>query len=320
MKLRHIGIWKYHHFLPVPKNGQIVSMDEGKTTLIESTRHKGLDYKLEFENPTGSFKDRGSTVEISHAIADGYKKIVCASTGNMGASLAAYAARAGIHATIVVPGRVPENKLKQIQSYGATLIKINGTYTDALKKTWKMAEKDPGYMLTGDYPLRMEGQKTIGFEIVEQLGMKAPDQVIIPIGNGTLIVALHAAFTQLLESKAIKKMPRLIGVQAKNCNPLEEAWKKNTMHFTPNTKPHTIAGAIECGNPVYGTETLMAVKISKGVILSVSEERMKKAKLSLAKKEGLYAEYSGAAVQAIIEDHRWKGTTVALLCGHGLKE
>ncbi|MEK6902108.1 MAG: threonine synthase [archaeon] len=320
MKLRHIGIWKYHHFLPVPENGEIVSLDEGKTTLLESTRHAGLHYKLEFENPTGSFKDRGSTVEISHAVSDGYQKVVCASTGNMGASIAAYSARAGIEATIVVPGNVPPIKLKQIQSYGAKLIKMKGTYTDALKKTWEMAAKDKEYMLTGDYPLRMEGQKTIGLEIVEQLGMKSPDHVIVPIGNGTLIVALHAAFTQMIQSKTIKKMPRLIGVQAKNCNPLGIAWKNKTTHFTPVKKPHTIAGAIECGNPVYGMEVLTAVRMSKGEILSVSEEQMKKAKLSLAQKEGLYTEYSGAAVQAVVEDRRWKGTTIALLCGHGLKE
>ncbi len=320
MKLSHIGIWKYHHWLPVPENGEIISLNEGSTTLLESAHAKGVHYKLEYENPTGSFKDRGSTVEISHAKNDHYQKVICASTGNMGASVSAYAARAGIEATICVPHHVPENKLKQIQSYGAKLIQVKGDYQAALKRTWEIAAKDKKHMLTGDYPLRMEGQKTIAFEVVEQLNGKVPDQILVPIGNGTLITALHAAFVEMKQAKKVKKFPKLIGIQAANCSPLFDAWKNHTMRFSPMKNPKTIAGAIECGNPVYGLEALMSVKQTGGKILSVSENDMKKAKLSLARKEGLYAEYSGAAVQAALEKHTWKGTTIALLCGHGLKE
>lgn len=320
MKLSHVGIWKYHHWLPVPENGEIITLNEGSTTLLESAHAKGVHYKLEYENPTGSFKDRGSTVEISHAKNDHYTKVICASTGNMGASVSAYAARAGIEATICVPHHVPENKLKQIVSYGAKLIQVKGDYQAALKRTWEIAAKDKKYMLTGDYPLRMEGQKTIAFEIVEQLNGKIPDQILVPIGNGTLITALHAAFVEMKQAKKVKKFPKLIGIQAANCGPLFDAWKNHTMRFSPMKNPKTIAGAIECGNPVYGLEALMSVKQTGGKILSVSENDMKKAKLSLARKEGLYAEYSGAAVQAALEKHAWKGTTIALLCGHGLKE
>ncbi len=314
------SMWKYSQFLPIPKNGEIVTLNEGNTPLLESAHDKGLFYKLEYENPTGSFKDRGSTVEISHAKANGYKRVVCASTGNMGASIAAYASRAGIDATICVQHRVPENKLKQIVSYGARLVKVNGDYNDALKKTWEIASKQKGYMLTGDYPLRMEGQKTMGFEIVEQLGMKSPDQIICPIGNGTLVTALHASFVQMIQKKWVKKMPALIGVQALDCAPLYGAWKKNSLMFTPIKNPKTMAGGIECGNPIYGQEALASIHASKGKVIVVSEKRMHEAKLELAKKEGLYAEYSGAAVHAATHDHTWKGTTVALLCGHGLKE
>lgn len=313
------GMWKYASFLPVP-TGQIVSLGEGDTSLVESARRKGIFYKLEYENPSGSFKDRGSTVEISHAKANGFNKVVCASTGNMGASIAAYAARAGIEATICVPHHVPENKLKQINAYGAKLVQVNGDYNDALKKTWEIASRSKGYMLTGDYPLRMEGQKTIGFEAVEQLGMKSPDQLIVPIGNGTLITALYAAFVQMMQKKWVKKMPKLIGVQAQNCSPLVEAWKHNTMHFRAIKNPRTMAGAIECGNPIYGQDALAAVHESKGKIIAVTEKRMEQAKRELAQNEGLYSEHSGAAVYAVAEDYRWKGKTVVVLGGHGLKE
>ncbi len=311
------GIWEYSSYLPVPQ--KIVSLDEGNTPLVVSEKRKNVYYKVEYTNPTGSFKDRGSTVEISHALSAGYTHVVCASTGNMGASVSAYAAKAGIRATICVPRHVPENKLKQIQSYGAQLVKVNGDYNEALKKTWSMASQQKKCMLTGDYPLRMEGQKTIGLEIIDQM-KKMPETIICPVGNGTLITALHAGFTQLIQKKKIKKMPRLVGVQAANCAPLYDAWKKNSLLFSPIKNPQTIAGAIECGNPIYGIEALAAIHESKGKIITVSEKRMREAKLSLARTEGLYVEYSGAAVQVAIEDHEWKGITVGLLCGHGLKE
>ncbi|MEK6970181.1 MAG: pyridoxal-phosphate dependent enzyme, partial [archaeon] len=175
------GIWNWKKWLPSCAEKNIVSMGEGNTSLIQSLNEKNVYYKLEFENPTGSFKDRGSTVEISFAKQDGYQKVICASTGNMGASVSAYAARAGIAATICVPHHVPENKLKQIQAYGAKLIQVKGDYQAALKRTWEIAAKDKKFMLTGDYPLRMEGQKTIAFEVVEQLRHqtgKIPDQII----------------------------------------------------------------------------------------------------------------------------------------------
>lgn len=315
------GIWKYSPFLPVPRGtNSIVSMNEGNTSLVESVHRQNVFFKLEYENPTGSFKDRGSTVEISHAKANGFKKVVCASTGNMGASVSAYAARAGIEATICVPRHVPENKMKQILAYGAKLIHVNGDYNEALKKTWEIASRQKGFMLTGDYPLRMEGQKTIAFEIVEQLHGKVPDQIIVPVGNGTLLTALHAAFVQMKQKKMVKKIPALIGVQAEKCSPLVEAFEKKTIHFTVKKNPHTIAGAIECGNPIYGQDTLGCVHETKGKMLAVSEKRMKEAKLELARTEGLYAEYSGAAAYAALCDHAWKGITVVLLCGHGLKE
>ncbi|MFH0970380.1 MAG: threonine synthase [Candidatus Diapherotrites archaeon] len=312
------SIWRFSYFLPTPR--KIISMNEGNTPLVASTKWKGVSYKIEYANPTGSFKDRGSTVEISHAISNGFRKVVCASTGNMGASISAYAARAGIHATICVPHHVPENKITQIKAYGAKLVRVQGDYNEALKKTWEIASTKKGYMLTGDYPLRMEGQKTIALELVEQMKGKKIDQIICPIGNGTLITALHAGLFQLKKLKKIKSFPRLVGVQAENCAPLVSAWEKSTYALKPLHNPHTVAGAIECGNPIYGSEALAAVHETQGEILAVSEKRMKESKISLAKTEGLYAEYSGAAVQAVVEDYDWKGNTIALLCGHGLKE
>lgn len=312
---------KYSSLLPLPpQKKDWISMQEGGTRLVQSLENKNVFYKLEFENPTGSFKDRGSQVEISHAKANKIKDVVCASTGNMGASISAYGARAGINVTIVVPKGTPQNKLKQIKSYGARLVQVHGDYSSALKRTWEMAAHHPEIMLTGDYPLRAHGQKTIAYELVEQARWRAPDNVIVPIGNGTLVYALYMAFDEMKEMGIISKIPHLYGVQAENCNPLHEAWKKDTMHFVPQKNPNTIAGAIACGNPVYGQQALECIRATKGDIFAVTEKQMKAAKLSLAEHEGLYSEYSGAAVQAIAQTKRFTGKTVALLCGHGLKE
>ncbi|QQR93121.1 MAG: threonine synthase [Candidatus Iainarchaeum archaeon] len=320
-KKEPISHLKYASLLPLPpQKKKWVSMQEGGTRLVPSLAKENVLYKLEFENPTGSFKDRGSQVEISHAKANGVKDVVCASTGNMGASISAYGARAGINVTIVVPKGTPQNKLKQIKSYGADLVQVPGDYSAALKRTWEMVVHHPEVMLTGDYPLRAHGQKTIAYEITEQLGWKAPDNIIVPIGNGTLVYALYMAFQEMKEMQLISKMPHLIGVQAENCNPLQLAWKQNTTHFVPQKNPITIAGAIACGNPVYVQQALECIRETKGQIFSVTEKQMRAAKLSLAEKEGLYSEYSGAAVQAIAENKRFSGKTIALLCGHGLKE
>jgi threonine synthase len=213
MPISHL---KYAPALPLPKNAKKwISEQEGGTRLVQSLRKKNVFYKLEYENPTGSFKDRGSQVEISHAAANGVKHVVCASTGNMGASISAYGARAGIRVTIVVPRNTPINKLKQIKMYGAQLIQVPGDYSDALRKTWEMAAFDEKIMLCGDYPLRAQGQKTIAYEVVEQLGWKAPENMMVPIGNGTLVYALYMGFREMMELGLIKKMPRLMGVQGR---------------------------------------------------------------------------------------------------------
>lgn len=295
-------------------------MGEGNTPLVPSIFDGKTSFKLEFANPTGSFKDRGSTVEVSFARQGKYDEVICASTGNMGASIAAYAARAGIKATICLPENVPLHKISQIQAYGARLVKVKGDYNQALKKTWALASHKKNAMLTGDYPLRMEGQKTLAYELVDQCRGKIPRQIIVPIGNGTLITALFAGFREMKERKTIPEMPRLIGVQAAACAPLYHAWKKKTLRFDPISRPKTMAGAIACGNPIYGQEALMSVNASGGTIFTVSEARLKQAKVQLAEREGLYSEYSGAATYAVLNDHPWKGKTIVILGGHGLKE
>lgn len=318
MPISHL---KYAPALPLPKDKKKwISEQEGGTRLVQSLQKKNVFYKLEFENPTGSFKDRGSQVEISHANANGIKHVVCASTGNMGASISAYAARAKINATIVVPKGTPKNKLKQIKMYGAELVQVKGDYSVALHHTWEMSAIDPRIMLTGDYPLRAHGQKTMAYEIAEQLGWKSPENIIIPIGNGTLIYALYMGFREMKKLGLVKRMPKLHGVQAAHCDPLYAAWKKHSLHFFSQKNPQTIAGAIACGNPVYGIEALQVIRESGGKMFSVTEKQLLKGKHSLAEHEGLYAEYSGAAVQSILRSHAFSGITIGLLCGHGLKD
>ena len=310
--------WKYFAFYPIKDLANAVSMQEGGTPLLASKKLKDYYYKCEGVNPTGVFKDRGSSVEISKAKELKVKKILCASTGNMGASLSAYAARAGMAAEIYLPSFASGPKIKQIQGYGAKVKIIKGSYDQALQATIKQREKT-GVYLTGDYPYRLEGQKSVGFEVLDQLSWEVPKNIVCPIGNGTLIYAVYKACVELKETGFIKSLPRIIGIQAKGCSPIVKAFKENSKSIEPIKKSKTIASAINCGNPVDGLEALHAVKKSKGLAESVTDNEMLKAKKELGR-EGVYAETSGAAVYAGARKLELKGKTVLIVSGHGLKE
>ncbi len=320
--------WKYWAFLPIEDVSKIVTMHEGGTPLFDARRlakklgFSRLYIKYEAANPTGSFKDRGSSLEISKAMEAGKEHIVTASTGNMGASLAAYAAFAGLKCRVFVPEIVAREKLRQISAYGARIQVVRGDYVRAMKKAEEAALDSEEIFLAGDYPWRCEGTKTAGYEIVDQLYWRSPDYVIVPIGNGTLISGLYGAFRDLRAVRLLTRIPRIVGVQAELCNPVVKALKSGVEEVIPVKDPDTIATAIACGDPIDGLGALRAIRESRGTGVSVSDAEILEARDELGA-NGIFVEPSGAVSYAGAKKirKRLKGKyTVCMATGHGLKD
>ncbi len=296
----------------------LLQLGQGNTPLIrlfnleKKLQWKGqLWAKCEYQNPTGSFKDRGSVAEIKETIRLKKKGVVCASTGNMAASLAAYAARASLPCIVVLPDKTPESKMKQADIADAVLIKIKGNYDDCVKEAEKLVQKKD-YLLCGDYEIRRKGQTTIG----EELG-KFPlsfDAFICPVGNGTVGCAIAEGLAKY------NKFPAFIGVQGKGADPLTVAFNKTLSPIIPIKEPKTVASAMRVGNPLDGDLTLSWVRKTKGQMLSVSDEEIFFAQKLLAVTEGIYVEPAAAATVAIIPKllERKKCMTL-ILTGSGLK-
>ncbi|MCK4634889.1 MAG: threonine synthase [Candidatus Aenigmarchaeota archaeon] len=308
--------WKYWMFYPIPKKTKRVTMNEGGTPLISGKRDDWF-FKFEGSNPTGSFKDRGSTVEITHARQLGINKITCASTGNMGASVSAYSVRAGIKATIYVPRGATIIKRKQIRSYGARIVKIDGDYTDALNRTKELWLKKKVY-LTGDYLYRQEGQKSVILESMDQMGFQIPKYVVLPVGMGNLCYATYRGLKEMKMTGLINRIPKIVAVQSYHCSTVVEAFLKNKK-IPVVEDPETIASAISCGKPNYGEEALYALKDTKGKGVVVTDEELREAKEELAE-QGIYAEASGAASYAGAKKLKLRGKTLMIVTGHGLKD
>lgn len=320
---------RYIDMFPV-KN--IVTLYEGGTPLIRSRNIEKklklrceLYFKYEALNPTGSFKDRGSSVEIAKACEffkkNGIKnkRVVCASTGNMGASVSAYSALKNFKCTILTPRDVVKIKLEQILSYGANVYHLDADYTKVYKIAEDISKRFNIYLL-GDYLYRREGTKSIGFEIAEQL--EDVDYVFSPVGNGILISACWKAFKELKTLGMRKNLPKMVAIQAEGCSPIVSAFKNNS-EIIPITNPKTIAMAIECGNPMDGVNALHAIKESGGFAESVNDSEILKARALLSREEGLFSEPSGAVSLAGLISHIDridKGSkVVCIITGHGLK-
>jgi threonine synthase len=329
--------WRYQELYPPLKASSVVSMAEGGTPLIRSRnlerepgRGGSLSFKMESVNPTGSFKDRGSTIEVSQAyeyICDSSGKcgneIVCASTGNMGASVAAYCARAGLCCTIYVPRDTPKVKLLQMIGHGARIVRVKGDYTLAML-TAKKEYEDHGKYLAGDYPYRSEGEKSVGLEIADVTDGNV-DYIACPIGNGTL---LHGVWKGLKELKAlglINRLPKIVGAQAEGCNTVVRSFQEGTEQITP-VQPRTLMDAVACGDPLDGLWALRALKESEGWGVAVSDAEAARARNALAKREGIFAELSGALSYAGLLKAYDEGiverdaSVVSIVTGHGLKE
>ncbi len=295
---------------------EIISLGEGRTPLVEVELYRQkVVCKLEYLAPTGSFKDRGTSILVSALVEMGIKRVVEDSSGNAGASLAAYCARAGIEAQIYVPTHASPEKLTQIEAYGAKLIPIAGPRERAAQVAQKAAER--GYYASHYWnPLPLEGIKTEAYEICEDLGWRAPEKVIVPVGQGTHLLGLYRGFRDLLEAKLIEKIPLLYGVQVMGCSPLYEALRGCT---SMQPQP-TVAEGISIREPIHGREVLEAVWATEGDILAVTDEETLQARGIIARR-GLYVEPTSAVAVAALKQlsSHLEGVTVISLTGSGLK-
>lgn len=327
------GVWRHRRFLPVSKDAELVTLGEGGTPLL---RAPGLDpsgrlfLKNETTNPTASFKDRPVSVAATVARELGLAGLVCASTGNTAVAVAAYAARAGLPAACVVPEKTPVAKLRQIGVTGARTIRVRGDYSDAFALARIAAEGYGWANLTSTYvnPYMLEGDKTVAYEIFEQLGGRAPDWILVPVGAGPLLSAIHKGFEELgvVEDAG----PRMVAVQAEGCAPIVRAFESGTEEVrewsdSVETGASSIADALR-GYPEDGTRTLSAVRGSGGVAVAVPEEETYAAIRELAGSEGLCVEPGAAVAVAAYRKLAGRGiisegeSVVLVLTGHGLKD
>jgi threonine synthase len=319
-----LTVWRYAAAIPHGRRPP-VSMDEGGTPLVRSASLGNVRFKVEGQNPTGSFKDRGMTVALTRALESGAKVVVCASTGNTAASLAAYAARAGMKSAVVLPsGKVAVGKLAQAIAHGAKLVQVDDGFDKALELTMEaVALSGSLYLLNSINPYRIEGQKTVAYEIYEQLG-KVPDYVVLPVGNAGNISAVWKGFDELREWGIVDRVPRLVGVQAEGASPVAEAFTKGRKEVRAWRKPETVASAIRIGNPVSWKKALRAVRESDGMALAVPDAEIVQARRDLASKEGIFVENASAAplagLRRLGRDVDRGSTVVCILTGHGLKD
>ena len=315
---------RYADLLPVGPDTPRVTLGEGGTPLLRSRVIEGelgldaLYFKLEASNPTGSFKDRGMVLAAAKAVEEGAESMICASTGNTSASMAAYAARYGLSAHVVVPsGRVAAGKLAQAIAYGADIVALDGSFDDALRVVRELAAQYPVALMNSVNPYRIEGQKTAAFEIADDLG-DAPDLLCIPVGNAGNITAYWGGFVEYRRQERSGRLPRMWGFQAEGAAPL--------VHGEPVAEPETVATAIRIGNPASWRGAIAARDDSGGVIAAVSDDEILEAYRRLARDEGVFCEPASAASVAGLLARVRAGedlsglTVVCVITGSGLKD
>ena len=294
-----LSVWKYRALIPVEISP--VTIKEGGTPLYkcdrlaESIGVKELYVKHEGMNPTGSFKDRGMTVGVSKALELGMNAVACASTGNTSASLAAYASKAKIPAVVLLPaGKVALGKVAQALMHGAKVIGVKGNFDDSLRLVREFCAQEKFYLLNSINPYRLEGQKTIGFEIADQLGWESPDRVILPVGNAGNITAIFKGFLEFKELGIIDSTPKMTGIQAEGSSPIVDAFNSGDRDIIPKKSPETIATAIRIGDPVNAVKALAAIYDSGGLAESVTDDEIVRAQKDLARLEGIGVEPASA--------------------------
>ncbi len=325
-------LWRYASLLPGIDEGGIVSLSEGGTPLQYSDGLAGavgideLFIKNEGRNPTGSFKDRGMSVAMTLARSAGYTSSICASTGNTAASMAAYSAKAGMSAFVIVPkGKVTRAKLKQSAIYGARVLEVEGNFDAALDIVRDMSGSGGPAIMNSINPYRIEGQKTGAFEVCDQLS-SAPDWLIIPVGNGGNLTAYWKGFNEFRSIGAVSSLPRLVAVQAEGASPLASSFNEGSSTLIPVDKPETIATAIRIGRPANWKRAMKAIRDSNGLAVTVSDREIVNARELVAGKEGCLVELASASTVAAAIKLKKQGairkdeTVVCVTTGNGLKD
>ena len=337
-KLRNIGsiwssgVWRYKELIhPKLDPRHIITRPEGNTNLYKRQRvseYAGIDgiyMKHEGENPSGSFKDRGMTVGVSVAVQEGNKKVACASTGNTSASMAAYAAQAGLEGIVFVPeGMIAYGKLAQALAYGSKVIQVKGNFDAAMNLIRNGAKRLGFYILNSINPWRIEGQKSIVFEMLQQRRWELPDWIVVPAGNLGNTSAFGKALRELKQLGLIDKMPRIAAIQAEGANPFYKLWHSVDKKLEP-MKPDTIASAIKIGNPVSWEKALRSIRETDGVVEQVTDNQILDAK-AIIDASGVGCEPASAASLAGARKLRDMGVitkddqVVCILTGNLLKD
>ena len=320
------SLWRYRQALPIPSDTDIVTLGEGTTPLIplDSTDTPNHLVKLDYLCPTGSYKDRGASVLLTHLKAAGVDAVVEDSSGNAGAAIAAYSARAGIHCTIYCPETTSRVKLRQISAYGASLTLVPGNRT-ATTEAVQHAAQNTCYASHNWHPLFLEGTKTLAFEITEQLNGDVPDHIICPVGFGSIYLGLYLGFSELIDAGMIDRVPRLLGVQPATCCPIYNAFRDDTPSITRMLQTaQTLAEGITAEFPIRAELIMEAIQFSNGAFATVDDDDIIAGMRMLAA-QGIYVEPTSAVVISGYEQFRHYGiiqeddVTVTILTGSGLK-
>jgi threonine synthase len=316
------GVWRFREGVLDVDESAIITHPEGATRLYE---RDGVFFKHEGENPTGSFKDRGMTVAITQAVRLGARAVACASTGNTSASLAAYAAQAGLQAVVFIPaGKIAGGKLAQTLAYGALCLAVRGDFDAAMRLVLEASKRFGIYLVNSINPFRIEGQKTIVWELLQDLEWRAPDWIVVPAGNLGNTSAFGKALQEAHDAGWIDRMPRLAAIQAHGANPFARSFRESfaTRH---RVSAETVASAIRIGDPVSFDRAVAAVRATNGVVEDVSDDEIMSAKRDIDRM-GIGCEPASAATLAGLHKLRAAGVigpreqVVCVLTGNLLKD
>jgi len=325
------GLEAYRDFLPLGGVDRRLSLGEGGTPLmpLERVRRKfGLPpvfAKIETMNPTQSFKDRGTAVVVQKAVELGLPRIGTVSTGNMASSTAAYAARAGLEAVVLLKEDTTAEKLGSAGIHGATLIKVRGDYGALFRESYRLGRRHGIYFANSIDPLRIEGYKITSFEIFRQLGSRAPRRVLCPVSSAGHLLGLMRGFFDLRDAGLLTDTPRFVGVQAAGCSPVVRAFAAGREKCRRAVRPRTVAHAISNPEPPAGNLALKWLRETQGSMVAVTDAEILRAQKDLAELEGIFADPASATVLAALvkrarrEGVRFRGDSVLVITGSGLK-
>lgn len=310
------GVWRFRECVMDVDEARIVTHPEGATRLYE---RDGILFKHEGENPTGSFKDRGMTVAITHAVRLGARAVACASTGNTSASLAAYAAQAGLRAIVFIPaGKIATGKLAQTLAYGALVLQVRGGFDDAMRLVLESSQRLGIYVVNSINPFRIEGQKTIVWELLQDLDWNPPDWIVVPAGNLGNTSAFGKALVEARDAGWIDRLPRIAAIQAHGANPFYRSFRQSFAQ-RHRVEAETVATAIRIGDPVSHEKAVAAIRATNGVVEEVTDEELMAAKRDIDRM-GIGCEPASATTLAGVRKLALRGRVVCVLTGHVLKD